>query len=202
MRFLPLFAVVLTAFGQVTTGASGPSGDASGPGLYAVFDTSMGTFTARLFEDKAPETVKNFVALAEGTKPSANAAGTMVKKRFFDGLTFHRVIKGFMIQTGDVRGTGDSNCGVATIPDEIAPDLKFDRAGRLGMANIGKPNTANCQMFITVAPAPHLDGSFTIFGQVVSGQDVVDRISEVPTGDKDMPVQQVILNKVTIERRK
>ncbi len=195
MRFLAVFAVVLTAFGQAAP-------ENPGPGLYATFDTSMGTFVAKLFDDKAPETVKNFVSLAEGTKPSANAEGRMVKKRFFDGLTFHRVIKGFMIQTGDVKGTGDSNCGVATIPDEIAPDLKFDQPGRLAMANIGKPNTANCQIFITVAPAPHLDGTFTIFGQVVSGQDVADRISEVPTGDKDMPVDKVVLNKVTIERRK
>src|ERR1035437_6893727 len=90
-----------------------PDPNASGPGLYAIFDTSMGQIFVRLLEDKAPQTVQNFVALANGVKASADAeARHMVKKRFFDGMIFHRVIKGFMIQTGDVKGTGDSNCGV------------------------------------------------------------------------------------------
>jgi cyclophilin family peptidyl-prolyl cis-trans isomerase len=186
--------MALSAFGQTAT-------EPLAPGLYAIFDTSMGTITARLLETKAPATVKNFVALAKGLKPSANKAGRLQRKPFYNGLTFHRVMKGFMIQTGDVRGTGDSVCGVPTIPDEIDPDLKFDEPGRLAMANIGKPNTANCQIFITVGPAPHLDGKFTIFGQVVSGQDVADKISEVPTGEKDRPLEPVILKTVTIRRQ-
>lgn len=175
--------------------------NATGPGLYAIFDTSMGQIVVRLLEDKAPKTVENFVSLANGVKPSADAeAKHMVKKRFFDGMIFHRVIKGFMIQTGDVKGTGDSNCGVDPIPDEIDPVLRFDMPGRLAMANLGKPNTAACQIFITVGPAQHLNGTFTIFGLVSSGQDVADKIAGVPT-QNERPVTPVTLNKVTIERR-
>jgi cyclophilin family peptidyl-prolyl cis-trans isomerase len=194
LRLVLCVAVGLAAFGLT---ASEPLS----PGLYAVFDTSMGTITVKLFEDKAPVTVKNFVALARGTKPTANKAGRLVRKPLYNGLTFHRVIKGFMIQTGDIRGTGDSVCGVPTIPDEIDPELKFDQPGRLAMANIGKPNTANCQVFITVGPADHLDGHFTIFGQVVSGQDVADKIADVPVGEKDRPLEPVILKTVTIRRQ-
>jgi cyclophilin family peptidyl-prolyl cis-trans isomerase len=174
---------------------------ASGPGLYAVFDTSMGQIVVRLLDDKAPVTVANFVALANGTKPSADAdAKHLIKKRFFDGMVFHRVIKHFMIQTGDVNGTGDSNCGVDPIPDEIAPDLKFDVPGRLAMANLGRPDTAACQIFITVGAAQHLNGTFTIFGVVASGQDVADNIANVAT-ENEHPITPVRLNKVTIERR-
>ena len=172
-----------------------------GPGLYATFDTSMGPIVVRLLEDKAPRTVANFVALANGVKPSADAEEKhMVKKRFFDGMIFHRVIKGFMIQTGDVKGTGDSNCGVDPIPDEIDPALGFDVPGRVAMANLGRPRTAACQIFITVAPALYLNGNFTIFGVVSSGQDVADKISEVPVTNS-RPDTPVTLNKVTIERR-
>ncbi len=161
----------------------------------------MGQIVVRLLPEKAPKTVENFVALANGTKPSADAGAVhMVKKRFFDGMIFHRVIKGFMIQTGDVKGTGDSNCGVDPIPDEIDPDLKFDVPGRLAMANLGSPNTAACQIFITVGPAQHLNGTFTIFGVVSSGQDVADRIASVPTSNQ-RPIVPVKLNKVTIEKR-
>jgi cyclophilin family peptidyl-prolyl cis-trans isomerase len=175
--------------------------NASGPGLYATFDTSMGQIIVRLLPDKAPKTVENFVALANGTKPSADAEAThMVKKRFFDGMIFHRVIKGFMVQTGDVKGTGDSNCGVDPIPDEISPDLKFDVPGRLAMANLGSPNTAACQIFITVGPAQHLNGTFTIFGVVSSGQEIADQIASVPTSNQ-RPIIPVKLNKVTIEKR-
>jgi cyclophilin family peptidyl-prolyl cis-trans isomerase len=181
--------------------ASVPDSSASGPGLYAIFETSMGRVVVRLLEDKAPGTVRNFVELATGVKPSADAdASHMVKKRFYDGMIFHRVIRGFMIQTGDVNGTGDSDCGVPPIPDEIDPALKFDLPGRLAMANIGRPDTAACQIFITVAPARHLDGTFTIFGIVTAGQDVADSISAVPV-ENDRPVTPVTLNKVRIERR-
>ena len=174
---------------------------ASGPGLYATFDTSMGAIVVRLLEDKAPRTVENFVSLANGAKPSADADGQrMLKKRFFDGMIFHRVIRGFMIQTGDVNGTGDSDCGVDPIPDEIDPAIKFDVPGRLAMANIGRPDTAACQIFITVGPARHLNGKFTVFGVVSLGQEVADRIAAVPTAG-DRPIVPVTLNKVTIEKR-
>jgi peptidyl-prolyl cis-trans isomerase A (cyclophilin A) len=176
--------------------------NASGPGLYAIFDTSMGQIVVRLLEDKAPKTVDNFVSLANGVKPSAGVDGkTMVTKRFYDGMIFHRVIRGFMIQTGDVRGTGDSDCGVAPVPDEVDPVLKFDVPGRLAMANLGQPNTAACQIFITVAPAQHLNGTFTIFGVVSSGQEIADKIAGVQTLNNSRPVVPVTLNKVTIERR-
>jgi len=175
--------------------------NASGPGLYAIFDTSMGQIVVRLLEDKAPKTIDNFVSLANGVKPSADAEGKhMIRKRFYDGMIFHRVIRGFMIQTGDVKGTGDSNCGVDPIPDEIDPVLRFDAPGRLAMANLGQPNTAACQIFITVGQAQHLNGTFTIFGIVSSGQDVADKIAAVPTSNEH-PVIPVTLNKVTIERR-
>jgi cyclophilin family peptidyl-prolyl cis-trans isomerase len=176
--------------------------NASGPGLYAIFDTSMGQIVVRLLEDKAPKTVENFVSLANGVKPSAEADGkTMVKKRFYDGMIFHRVIRGFMIQTGDVKGTGDSDCGVAPLADEIDPVLKFDVPGRLAMANLGQPNTAACQIFITVGPAQHLNGTFTIFGLVTSGQEIADKIAGVQTLNNAHPAIPVTLNKVTIERR-
>ncbi|HYA17973.1 MAG TPA: peptidylprolyl isomerase [Bryobacteraceae bacterium] len=170
------------------------------PGLYAVFDTSMGVIVTKLFEDKTPNTVKNFVALAEGTKATLNTSGQMVKKHYYDGLTFHRVIKGFMIQTGDIRGTGTSVCGIPNIKDEIDPELKFDVVGRLAMANTGKPNTSACQIFITVGRTHEIDGQYTIFGQVVSGQDVAVKISSVPVTN-EKPVLPVRLKTVTIRRK-
>lgn len=161
----------------------------------------MGSITVKLFEDKAPNTVKNFVALANGTKATLDKAGTMVKRRYYDGLTFHRVVKGFMIQAGDVKGTGDTPCGVPHLKDEIDPALNFKEPGVLAMANTGKPNSASCQFFITVGNADYLTGMFTIFGQVVVGQDVADKISKVPTVSKDKPLVAVKINKVTVERK-
>jgi peptidyl-prolyl cis-trans isomerase A (cyclophilin A) len=171
------------------------------PGLYAVFTTAMGSFTARLFEDKAPNAVKNFVALAKGEKAAADKTSAMVKKPYYNGLTFHRVIKGFMIQTGDVKAAGNTVCGVPNFKDEISPDLKFDVVGRLAMANTGRPNTNSCQIFITVGRSADLDGKYTIFGQVVDGQDVVNNLSKVPTGANDKPVIPQILKTVVIERK-
>src|SRR5262249_3955183 len=153
---------------------------------------------ARLYEDKAQNTVKNFVALAKGEKAANDKNGAPVKRPYYNGLTFHRVIKGFMIQTGDVKGAGDTICGVPYFRDEISPDLKFDTVGRLAMANIGRPNTNSCQFFITVGKSTDLDGKYTIFGQIVDGQDVVNNINRVPTGAKDKPVLPVILKTVTI----
>jgi cyclophilin family peptidyl-prolyl cis-trans isomerase len=202
-----LFSLLLAAlaFGQqadpAPAVAPAPDPNASGPGLYATFDTSMGQIVVRLLEDKAPVTVKNFVELATGAKESADVSEThMVKKRFYDGLIFHRVIKGFMIQTGDQAGTGAGKCGVDPLPDEIDPTIRFDVPGRLAMANLGRPNSAACQIFITVGPANHLNGTFTIFGVVASGQEVADRIANVQT-IRERPLTRVILNKVTIERR-
>lgn len=171
------------------------------PGLYATFDTSMGSIVVRLFEDKAPNTVRNFVALATGAKAARDKNGAMVKRRYYNGLTFHRVIKGFMIQTGDVKATGSTPCGVPKLRDEIDPSLNFKEPGMLAMANTGAPNSAACQIFITVGRPDYLTGKFTIFGQVVSGLDVANRIANVPTGKNDKPLFPVTVKSVAIERK-
>ena len=170
------------------------------PGLYAIFNTSMGTITAKLFEKETPLTVANFVALARGTKawmdPKTN---TMLKKPLFNGITFHRVIPNFMIQTGDPTATGSHNCGF-TIKDEIVPTLKFDQPGRLGMANVGSPNTGGCQFFITVKEYPSLNGGYSLFGQVVEGQENANKIASVDRDGNDKPRVAVKLISVTIKR--
>jgi cyclophilin family peptidyl-prolyl cis-trans isomerase len=182
---------------QTAPAAAAPTRE---PGLYAVFNTSMGTITAKLFEKETPMTVQNFVGLAKGTKAwSDPKTRTMVKKPLYNGITFHRVIPGFMIQTGDPTATGSHDCGF-TIKDEIVPSLKFDQPGRLGMANIGQKNTGGCQFFITEAAYPSLNGGYTIFGQVVSGQELVGKIARVPRDANDKPRTPVKLISVTIER--
>lgn len=171
------------------------------PGLYAVLETSMGRMTARLFEKETPKTVQNFVDLATGKKAwlHPRSGQRMVGKPYYDGVIFHRVIPNFMIQTGDPLGIGTGGPGF-TIPDEFDPKLKFDRPGRLGMANIGQPNTGGAQFFITEVPTPWLSGHHTIFGQLVEGQDLVSKIANVPRGPNDKPVTPVILERVTIVR--
>src|SRR6202167_664087 len=171
------------------------------PGLYAIFDTSMGQIVARLYEDKAPGTVKNFVALASGAKATLDKKGVMTRRHYYNGLTFHRVIKGFMIQTGDVNATGSSPCGIPNLRDEIDPSLNFKEPGRLAMANTGSPNSGACQIFITVGTPDYLTGMYTIFGQVVSSQDIADKISQVPTLPDDKPLVPVIVKTVTIHRK-
>jgi cyclophilin family peptidyl-prolyl cis-trans isomerase len=168
-------------------------------GLYATFHTSMGEFTARLYEKETPETVANFVALAQGTKATRNIrTGKMVKAPLYDNITFHRVVTGEMIQSGDPTGTGQHNCGV-TLQDEILPGLRFEGPGKLAMANTGEPNTGGCQFFITDSPMRQWSGKYTIFGVIVEGQDVVTKINHAPVrGDK--PKDPVKLTTVTIER--
>jgi cyclophilin family peptidyl-prolyl cis-trans isomerase len=169
------------------------------PGLYAVFNTSEGAITARLFEKDTPTAVQNFVALAEGTKAWRDPkTGAMVKRPLYDNSTFHRIIPGEMIQSGDPTGTGSHNCGV-TIRDEFLPGLRFARSGRLAVANNGNPDSGGCQFFITNDSVPRWDGKYTIFGDVVAGQDVVSKISHAPAhGEK--PVEPAKLVSVTIER--
>jgi len=168
-------------------------------GLYAIFDTSMGKFTARLYEKETPVTVENFVALAQGAKATLDPrTGKPVKVRLYDGITFHRVVYGEMIQAGDPTGTGRHNCGV-TIRDEFLPGLRFDASGRLAMANTGAPDSGGCQFFITVNPMRSWNEKYAIFGYIVEGMDVVSKINRVSVrGDK--PVDPVRLNSVTIER--
>ena len=167
------------------------------PGLYAVLDTTMGRIVCRLFPDKAPETIKNFVSLANGTKRwYDDKKKAWAERRYYDGLTFHRVIPQFMIQGGDQLGTGMGNIGY-TFKDEFVPDLRFDKPGRLAMANAG-PSTNGAQFFITVAPTPHLNNHHTIFGEVVEGKAVADAISQVPRNAGDKPNMPVVMKKVTI----
>ncbi|GMB00255.1 peptidylprolyl isomerase [Pelosinus sp. IPA-1] len=163
---------------------SAPKQTATKKNSVAKFETSKGNFTVELFEDKAPVTTKNFIDL--------------VNKKFYDGLIFHRVIDGFMIQGGDPKGTGTGGPGY-TIKDEFHPDLKHDSAGILSMANAG-PNTGGSQFFITLAPTPWLDNKHAVFGKVITGLDVVQGIGKVKTGSMDKPVEDVVIKKITIEQ--
>ncbi|HNQ36022.1 MAG TPA: peptidylprolyl isomerase [bacterium] len=169
-------------------------------GLYAIFETSQGRITCLLYEKEAPKTVRNFTGLALGKKEWTDPkTGRKQKKPLYDGTVFHRVIPDFMIQGGDPLGVGIGGPGYQ-FEDECTPKLGFDRTGRLAMANAG-PNTNGSQFFITVAPTPWLNGKHTIFGQVVSGQEVVDQITRVKRDRNDRPLQDVVLKKVIIEDR-
>jgi len=157
--------------------------------IYAAFDTTEGSFKIKLFADKVPNTVNNFVSLADGTKTG---------KPFYDGTVFHRVIPDFMIQGGDPEGTGRGGPGYK-FADEFHPTLKHTKPGILSMANAG-PNTNGSQFFVTVAATPWLDNKHTVFGEVTEGYDVVERISKVARGGGDRPVKEVRINSVKIER--
>ena len=171
------------------------------PGTYARFETTLGTFTVRLFEEQAPKTVANFTGLAEGTREWKHpATGTKEERPFYDGIVFHRVIDGFMIQGGDPLGKGYGGPGY-TFEDEFHADLRHTKEGILSMANAG-PNTNGSQFFITLGPTPHLDRKHSVFGEVVEGMDVVRRIGKVKTGAQDRPIEDVVMKKVTIERVK
>lgn len=148
----------------------------------AKFETSHGAFSVELYEDKAPETTKNFIDLVE--------------KGFYDGLIFHRVIKGFMIQGGDPKGTGTGGPG-HTIKDEFHKDLRHNVPGILSMANAG-PDTGGSQFFITLAPTPWLDGKHAVFGKVTDGMNVVEKIGTTPTGPQDRPREDVKIERVII----
>jgi peptidyl-prolyl cis-trans isomerase A (cyclophilin A) len=169
------------------------------PGTYAILETSQGSIVCRLFEKEAPQTVANFVGLAEGTKEFSDPrTGQKTKRPFFDGLVFHRVIPEFMIQGGCPLGTGTGGPGYR-FGDEFHPSLRHDKAGKLSMANSG-PGTNGSQFFVTVAPTPWLDGKHSIFGEIVEGQDVADKISKLPRDGSDRPRTPVTLQHVRIER--
>ncbi len=170
-------------------------------GMYAVIETTMGTIVCKLHYDKTPMTVGNFVGLATGEREWTDPkTGQKVKRPLYDGLKFHRVIPAFMIQTGDPLGNGTGGPGYK-FADEIKPELKHDKPGILSMANSG-PATNGSQFFITHRPTPHLDGKHTVFGEVVSGQDIVVKIADVPKGgpQNSTPVTDVLMKKVTIVR--
>lgn len=171
--------------------------EGSGP-LIATVKTNQGALQCKLFEDKAPVTVANFVGLARGTRPfKSEVDGEWVKKPAYDGTTFHRIIKGFMIQGGDRRGNGTGEPGYV-IPDEIWPGAKHDRPGLLCMANRG-PNTNGAQFFITDAKVASLDGNYTIFGEC-SPVSLVHTLASVPTLQGDRPESPVTIETVTVTR--
>jgi peptidyl-prolyl cis-trans isomerase A (cyclophilin A) len=167
------------------------------PGLYAVFETTLGQVTCKLFPDKVPKTVANFRGLAEGTKEFTDSrTRARAKRPFYDGLTFHRVIPDFMIQGGCPLGTGTGGPGYQ-FEDEFVKGLAFDRPGKLAMANSG-PNSNGSQFFITVAATTWLNNKHSIFGEVVKGQDVVEKISNAPRDRSDRPKTPVVLSAVKI----
>jgi peptidyl-prolyl cis-trans isomerase A (cyclophilin A) len=170
------------------------------PGTYAVFNTSEGTVVCRLFEKEAPKTVANFTDLAEGKREWTHPASRKKSKDpLYHGTIFHRVIPNFMIQGGDPAGTGMGGPGYQ-FEDEIkGSPHKFDKPGKLAMANAG-PNTNGSQFFITLAPTQWLTGKHTIFGEVVEGEDVVEKIVNVPRSRQDKPNKDVVLQSVVIER--
>jgi peptidyl-prolyl cis-trans isomerase A (cyclophilin A) len=169
-------------------------------GTYALFTTTEGKITVRLFDDDAPITVKNFIELAEGAKEWVHPS-TREKSRnkLYDGTIFHRVIPDFMIQGGDPAGNGMGGPGYRFQDETKGSPHRFDKPGKLAMANAG-PNTNGSQFFITVAPTPWLTGNHTIFGEVVDGQDVVVAISKVARNAQDKPHKPVVLESLVIER--
>jgi len=170
------------------------------PGVYATFVTSQGTIVCRLFESDAPITVKNFIELAEGTREWTHPRTRQKSKAsLYDGTIFHRVIPNFMIQGGDPEGTGMGGPGYKFEDETKGSPHKFDKPGKLAMANAG-PNTNGSQFFITVAPTPWLTGNHTIFGEVIEGQDVADKITAVARNRQDRPLEDVMLKSVKIER--
>jgi peptidyl-prolyl cis-trans isomerase A (cyclophilin A) len=170
------------------------------PGVYATLDTSEGTIVCRLFEQDAPVTVKNFIELAEGTREWTHPRNhNKSKSPLYNGTIFHRVIPDFMVQGGDPAGTGMGGPGYQFQDETKGSPHKFDKAGKLAMANSG-PNTNGSQFFITVVPTPWLTGKHTIFGEVVEGENVVDKIVKVPRNRHDKPDKDVVLNSVKIER--
>lgn len=180
-RILVVLSAAACAFAQTPATPAAPAGGAPLPdGLYAIFNTDKGVIKARLFEKETPLTVASFVGLAKGTKAFQDAkTKTMVKRPMYNNNAFYRVMMDQMIQAGDPTGKGSTPCGVH-LKDEIRPDLKFDQPGRLAVANTGVKDSGGCEWFITQASsAPPWDGQYTIFGQVVEGQDVVKAISRV-----------------------
>lgn len=178
LKMAAVIAVIIIAYFVI--GRLGGETEMKNP--HAIFETSKGSFEVELYQDKAPKTVENFLNLT--------------RKGFYNGVLFHRVIPDFMVQTGDPNGDGTGGPGYE-IQDEFHPDLKHDKKGVLSMANRG-PNTGGSQFFITVAPAPWLDGRHAIFGQVVEGQEVVDAISLVPRGANDRPNDPIKINSIKI----
>ncbi|NQW03299.1 MAG: peptidylprolyl isomerase [Acidobacteria bacterium] len=168
--------------------------------MYAKFETTLGNFTVELFTEKVPETVAVFAGLVQGKKTwkHPKTGETHTDTPYYDGIIFHRVIEGFMIQGGDPLGLGHGGPGFQ-FGDEFHPDLRHDQAGILSMANAG-PNTNGSQFFITLAATPHLDRRHSVFGKVVEGLDVIHAIGRVETDGQDRPKTPIVMTKVTVDR--
>jgi len=170
------------------------------PGTYAVFTTTEGNIVCRLFEKEAPKTVANFIDLAEGKREWKHpVSGKKSSDKLYDGTIFHRVIPDFMIQGGDPAGNGMGGPGYQFEDETRGSAHKFDKPGKLAMANSG-PNTNGSQFFITVVPTTWLTGKHTIFGEVVEGYEVVEKISKVARNRQDRPAKDVVVKSVKIER--
>ena len=177
------------------------------PGVYAELRTNKGTMVVQLHYQQAPRTVANFVGLIEGTKRFKDAEGKWVKRPFYDGLSFHRVIDGFMVQGGCPQGTGMGGPGYA-FQDETVKGLTHDAAGVLSMANSDRGKTPwkntgrtnGSQFFLTLGPTPHLDGLHTVFGKLVKGLEVLQAIGKVPTGANDKPTEPVTIEQARVIR--
>ncbi|MDA0749617.1 MAG: peptidylprolyl isomerase [Verrucomicrobia bacterium] len=202
-RFSSLLGMILLAgslFVSVSVGAA-----PTDPGVYAVFQTSLGEFVAKLNHEKVPRTVASFVGLAEGDQAWLDFRdGRLREDAYFDGLTFHRVVPGFVIQGGSRNGLGNDGPGYQ-FKDEFHSELRHSKAGILSMANSG-PNTNGSQFFVTLAPTPHLDDKHSVFGEVVEGMDIVTALGKVPvtlnlrTGQVDLPVTAPVIESVFILR--
>jgi peptidyl-prolyl cis-trans isomerase A (cyclophilin A) len=189
LRYLPVFLAL----------AAAAAAQPLKPGLYAVLHTSEGDITAQLYEKEAPMAVKNFVGLAQGAQPWLDPeTHKPVKRPLYNDITFHRILRDEVIQAGDPTGLGTHNCGIR-LRDEILPGLRFDRSGKLAVANTGQPDSGGCQFFITLNTEQQWNGKYTIFGQVVKGMDVAAKIAKTPTRD-EKPLTPVKLMSVTIER--
>lgn len=203
-KYQTVFWIYLLAFVLMTLSFKSQSAEVKktttkGTPMYAIFETSKGNIKIKLFSDKTPKTVENFVGLAEGTKEFTDPkTDKKVKRPFYDGLIFHRVIPNFMIQGGCPLGQGTGGPGYK-FEDEIVKDLKHDKPGKLSMANAG-PNTNGSQFFITVAATPWLDGRHTVFGEVVEGYEIAESISKVKTGSMDKPAEPITIKHVKIVR--
>ena len=195
LKTLWLIAALILSVGPALA-ADAP--EKKGP-VYATLKTSMGDIVVQLFEDKAPNTVANFIGLATGTNEWIDPkTQEKVKRPLYNGTIFHRVIPGFMIQGGDPLGNGTGGPGYR-FADEFNPALRHTKGGILSMANAG-PNTNGSQFFITLAPALHLDNHHSVFGEVVKGQDVLVAIGNVPRDSNDRPLKDVVLKEVIISR--
>ncbi len=194
MKILFISLFLIAVFAQTGCGYSFKEN-----GIYAVINSSEGEMIFRLFYDKTPVTVGNFVGLSEGTMEFADPkTQAKHKKPFYDGLIFHRIIKDFVIQGGCPMGNGMGGPGYSFI-DEFDQSLVHDSAGILSMANSG-PNTNGCQFFITLAPTPHLNNRHTVFGKIVYGEDVMKEISKVKTDSQDRPQDDVVIKSIKIVR--